>query len=116
MWFSPDFHPSGDAVTLIVNRRIGQTLSGAVSELVNEELSDGRTLTSSRSHATCHGKLPGQTVDLRFDASPVVTLSQVYHVAVLDGETYALIYTHAAGKPIPRAVQAMFDSVCPQTS
>lgn len=90
------------------------TLADQVREVTTAETQDGRTLTSSQSHATCNGTQPSWTIDFRFVLSPSVTVSQVYQIAVFEGHVYVIIFTHRADLPVDSVVQASLDSLCPK--
>jgi len=118
-WVSPHFRDgsahAGDSLSAYV-RPIppGSTLGAQVKEMIAAETGDGRTVASSKSHATCNGTQSGWTVDFRIQLSPSLTLSQVEHVAVFDGHVYDVMFTHRADLPVDAAVQASIDSLCPK--
>ena len=87
----------------------GETLGDAVSALIQEERADGRTIISTKSHRTCHGKENGANVEMRFGS----LVSQSYHVAVTNHGEYALIYTHSIHQPVDASISRAIDSFCP---
>jgi len=93
---------------------LNSTLADQVHELITEETQDGRVLASSHSHATCSGTQPGWTVDLRIGLSPVVTVSQVFQLAVWEGHVYIINFNHRADLPVDNVVQTSLDSLCPK--
>jgi len=118
-WASPHYRDgsarAGDTLSAWV-RPVppNSTLADQVREMTAEETQDGRTVASSRSHATCNGTQPGWTVDFRLRIMPSLTLSQVHHLAVFNGRVYLVIFTHRADLPVDSVVQASIDSLCPK--
>lgn len=118
-WVSPHFRDgsphAGDSMEAYV-RAISpsSTLAEQVKELTTEETSDGRTVASSHSHATCNGTQPGWTIDFRVPLSPSTTVSQVEHLAVFEGRVYVIMFNHRADLPVDSVVQASIDSLCPK--
>jgi len=118
-WVSPHFRDgsphAGDSMEAWA-RPISpnSTLTEQVTEATTEETKDGRTVASSQSHATCNGTQPGWTIDFRLALSPLVTISQVEHLAVYQGYVYVIMFVHRADLPVDAAVQASIDSLCPK--
>ncbi|HTU80658.1 MAG TPA: hypothetical protein VMF61_00925 [Candidatus Acidoferrales bacterium] len=90
------------------------TLVEQVKEAAAEEARRGRTVASSRSHATCDGTQPGWTIDFRLPISPTLTVSRIEHLAVYEGYVYVLTFVHRADVPVDDAVRASIDSLCPK--
>jgi len=117
-WVSPHFHDgsphAGDSMEALV-RPIppNSTLAEQVREATADLVSDGRTVASSRSHATCNGTQPGWTIDFRLTL-PSQTISQVEQIAVFEGHVYVINFFHRADLPVDSAVQASIDSLCPK--
>lgn len=118
-WVSPHYHDgsphAGDSMQTWV-RPIPprSTLSEQVREATIAETEDGRTVASSKSHATCNGTQAGWTIDFRLQMTPSLTVSQVLHFAVFEGHVYGIMFVHRADLPVDSAVQASIDSLCPK--
>ena len=118
-WVSPHFRDgsphAGDSMEVDVQPlSANSTLTEQVKQLTIAETQDGRTVASSRSHATCKGTQPGWTIDFRLALSPSETVSQVQHLAVFDGHVYLITFVHRANLPVDNVVQASIDSLCPR--
>ena len=118
-WVSPHFRDgsphAGDSMESWV-RSIppNSTLAEQVKKATTEETRDGRTVTSSQSHATCNGTQPGWTINFRLRLSPSVIVSQVEHLTVFEGHVYVIEFFHRADLPVDGVVQASIDSLCPK--
>ncbi len=118
-WVSPHFRDgtphAGDSMEAWVRPiPANSTLADQARELTTEETQDARTVTSSRSHATCNGTQPGWTIDFKLALSPSITVSQVYQIAVFEGHVYVITFIHRADLPVDPVVQASLDSLCPK--
>lgn len=115
IWLPPSFGKNGNGENLaVITHRIapGTTLASEVQEAI-QEMSDGRIITGSRSEPTCQGRQPGWTFKARLAVGNGVTVSQIYHIAVVGGRAYGFIFTHKSGDPIDRSVVDAIQSICP---
>jgi len=115
IWLSPHFGVKGNGENLSLTSRpvpAAVTLDTEVRAAIGA-LSKDRVIVNSHSEPTCHGLQKGWTFDARLATPSGKTVSQVYHLAVVDGRAYSLIFTHLAGHPIDRAITNSIQSICP---
>ena len=100
IWLSPHFGVGGNGENLSLTSRpvpAAVTLDTEVRAAIGA-LSKDRVIVNSHSESTCHGLQKGWTFDARLATPSGKTVSQVYHLAVVDGRAYSLIFTHLAGQ------------------
>lgn len=117
IWLSPQFGAGGNGGgenLSLTTRQVpaAQTLAAEV-RAATEEVSHDRTIVNSHSEPTCQGRQKGWSFDARLAMPGGKTVSQVYHLAIVDGRAYSLIFTHLAGHHIPQAITDSIQSICP---
>ncbi len=115
IWLSPHFGVSGNGENISLTTRqvpAAETLDAEVRTAI-DEVSRDRTIVNSHSESTCHGLQKGWTFDARLATPSGKTVSQIYHLAIVDGRAYSLIFTHLAGHHIPQAITDSIQSICP---
>ncbi len=115
IWLSPKFGVNGNGENLSVTTHpasasttLDEEVRGAIAELSQE-----REIVNSHAERTCHGQQAGWTFDGRLSLPNVKVISQVYHLTIVGAQTYAFIFTHAAGDPIDPAIRKSIQSICP---
>jgi hypothetical protein len=115
IWLAPNFGVNVNGENLAVWSHpvsAGDTLDAEVHG-ATDEMSQDRIIANSHTEPTCHGLQPGLTFEARLPLSNGKTISQVYHLTIVAGRTYAFVFTHAAGDPIDQAIADSIQSVCP---
>ena len=115
IWLSPHFGVSGNGENLSLTTRpvpADVTLDAEVRAAIRD-VSKDRVIVNSHSEPTCHGLQKGWAFDARLATPSGKTVSQVYHLAVVDGRAYSLIFTHLAGHRIGQAITDSVQSICP---
>lgn len=116
-WLSPRYHGTGENIAVVVGALPdAATLDSVVRDAIAQVHEQGRSIASSRSHATCHGAQTGWTLDVRIAVAPHRFVSQIQQFAVHNNKVYTIMYTHTAGAPIDKAVRDSIDSLCPAGS
>jgi len=114
IWLSPQFGAGGNGENLSLTTRqvpAAETLDAEVRTAI-EQVSRDRTIVNSHAEPTCHGQQKGWTFDARHATPSGKTVSQVYHLAIVDGRAYSLIFTHLAGHHVPQAITDSIQSIC----
>jgi hypothetical protein len=115
IWLSPKFGVNGNGENLsLTTRQVPEavTLDAEVRTAIGD-VSRDRVIVDSHSESSCHGLQNGWTFDARLATPSGKTVSQVYHLAIVDGRAYSLIFTHLAGHRIPQAITGSIQSICP---
>lgn len=114
IWMAPKFGKTHNEFLALTSYPLprGRTLADEVRSAISELSDDGKTIVNSHAEPTCHGRQPGWTFDARTPLTPQLTVSQLYHVAVLGDRSYAFVFTHKAGDPIDPEITNSIQSLC----
>ncbi len=114
IWVSPRFGKDGNGDNFMLMSHAvsaGTTLSAEVRRATSE-LAQDRPILHSHAEPTCRGRQPGWSFEAQL-ALPAKTISQLYHITILNHRAYTFTLTHAAGEPVDRAIEDSIESICP---
>ena len=114
-WLPPDFgYGNGDNLAVTSHPVAPGTTAESEAQEAMREMSQERIISDSHSEPTCQGHLAGWSFDARMPLPNGTTISQVYHISIVDGRAYAFVFTHKAGVAIESEIVDAIQSICAQ--